>query len=81
MMQHLKMEITPSGSEKPDTRIKLPLANLDLSINLLPRRIKESLRAKGIHLTELAQLFAKQGPKGKLIDIETHKEKITVSIE
>jgi hypothetical protein len=81
MMQTLKIDIYKPGKNEPDTRIKIPLSSLDISTKLLPSKARISLEREGIELAELAGLFAKQGPKGMLIEVENIHEKLVISIE
>ncbi|PIF02861.1 MAG: hypothetical protein CR990_00380 [Desulfococcus sp.] len=80
-MQTLKIDIYKPGKNDPETKIKVPLANLSISEKLLPARVKSSLSREGMDLTELAPFFAKQGPKGVLIEVETMEERMVISIE
>ncbi|MEE4355686.1 MAG: hypothetical protein V2I97_04405 [Desulfococcaceae bacterium] len=81
MMQILKIDIYKPQKKEPDTRITIPLSSLSISEKLLPSRVKASLEREGIDLSELSVLFAKQGPKGTLIEVENAAEKIVISIE
>ena len=81
MMQTLKIDIYKPQKKEPDTRVTIPLSSLSISEKLLPSRVKASLEREGIDLSELSVLFAKQGPKGTLIEVENMAEKIVISIE
>ncbi len=81
MMQTLKLHIYKAGKSEPDTKITIPLSVLPVSEKLLPQRVKESLAKEGIDLNELGSLFGKQGPKGKLIEIENLNEKLVILVE
>lgn len=81
MMQTLKLHIYKSGRQEPETKITIPLASLSISEKLLPSRVKNSLSKEGIELNELTGLFAKQGPKGPLIEIENANERIVIIVE
>ncbi len=81
MMQTLKIDIYKPGKNDPETRIKIPLGSLSISEKLLPSRAKASLAREGIDLNELSALFAKQGPKGILIEVENIEERLVISIE
>jgi len=52
-----------------------------VSEKLLPSRVRASLAKEGIDLSELSNLFAKQGPKGTLIEIENMIEKMIIMVE
>ena len=81
MMQTLKIHVYKSGKTEADTKITIPLAVLNIAEKLLPLRLRESLAKEGIQLTELTGLFAKQGPKGTLIEIENLAEKLVILVE
>ncbi len=81
MMQTLKLHIYKPGKTEADTKISIPLSVLHISEKLLPKKVKESLSSEGIDLTELSGLFAKQGPKGKLIEIESQTERLVIIVE
>ena len=80
-MQTLKIDIYRPGKKEPDTKIKIPLSSLSIAEKILPARAKSSLGREGIELGELSMLFAKQGPKGTLIEIENSNERLVISIE
>ncbi len=81
MMQTLKLHIYRPGKTEPETKISIPLSVLHISEKLLPKRAKESLDKEGIDLSELGSLFAKQGPKGKLIEVENATERLVIIVE
>ena len=81
MMQTLKIHIYKPGKPEPETRITIPLSVLHISEKLLPSKVKNSLDTEGINLNELSGLFAKQGPKGTLIEVENLSEKIVIIVE
>jgi hypothetical protein len=81
MLQRLKIHIGKPGDSEPEKRITLPLSTLQISEKLLPRRTKQSLEREGIRLEVLADLFSKQGPKGKLVQVENAEEKIEILVE
>ncbi|MFP4305865.1 MAG: hypothetical protein ACLFRG_01975 [Desulfococcaceae bacterium] len=81
MMQTLKIDIYKPQKNDPETRIRIPLSSLNISEKLLPARAKASLQREGIDLAELGSLFAKQGPKGTLIEIENADERLVIAIE
>jgi hypothetical protein len=81
MMQTLKIDIYKPQKNDPETRIRIPLSSLTISEKLLPSRARASLQREGIDLAELGSLFAKQGPKGTLIEIENADERLVIAIE
>jgi hypothetical protein len=82
MMQTLETAFYRPNKNAPDTRIKIPLSSLNTSENIsekpLPSKAKASLEREGIDLNHLSELFAKQGPKGTLIEIENTEERIVI---
>ncbi len=81
MMQTLRIDIYKTGKKEPETKIKIPLSSLSIAEKILPSKAKSSLDREGIDLGELSMLFAKQGPKGTLIEIENSNERLVISIE
>jgi len=81
MMQTLKIHIFKPGKNEPDTKISFPISALQVSEKLLPSRVKASLAKEGIDLNELSGLFAKQGPKGTLLELENASEKMIIMVE
>lgn len=81
MMQILKIDIYKPGKNDPETKIKIPLNSLTISEKLLPSRVRASLTREGIDLSELSSLFAKQGPKGTLIEVENVEERLVIAID
>lgn len=81
MMQTLKIEMYKPQKNDPESRIRIPLSSLSISEKLLPARARAALQREGIDLSELGTLFAKQGPKGTLIEIENADERLVISIE
>jgi hypothetical protein len=81
MMQTLKLHIYKPGKSDPETKIGIPLSVLHISEKLIPKRVKDSLEKEGIDLQELSGLFAKQGPKGKLIEVENANERMVIIVE
>jgi len=80
-MQTLKIDTYKPGKKDPESKITIPLSSLSISEKLLPSKMKSSLEREGINLSELSVLFAKQGPKGILIEIENITERLVISIE
>jgi len=81
MNQTFKLHIYKGGRLEPETKITIPLSVLSIAEKLLPKKVKESLLKEGIDIAELAGLFGKQGPKGKLIEVENPDEKIVIFVE
>lgn len=81
MMQTLRIDIYKPGKNDPETKIRIPLSSLSIAEKILPAGCRLSLEREGIDLSELGVLFAKQGPKGTLIEIENNNERLVISIE
>lgn len=81
MMQTLKIHISKTGKNEPDTKISLPLSSLHISEKLLPSKVRAMLKTEGINIGELSALFGKQGPKGTLIQVENANEKLEILLE
>ncbi len=81
MTRLLKIYVYKPGKKEPETKITVPLSSLHISEKLLPSKIKASLTNEGIDLNELSGLFAKEGPKGTLIEVENATEKLEIIVE
>ena len=80
-MENLKIHIFESGKSKPDQVITIPLSKLDLGKQLLPTKAKASLEKEGIDIINLGELAGKSISKGTLIEVESGKEKLVISVE
>jgi hypothetical protein len=80
-MENLKIHIFESGKSKPDQVITIPLSRLDLGKTLLPTKVKASLEMEGIDISSLGELAGKKITKGTLIEVESGKEKLVISVE
>jgi hypothetical protein len=80
-MDHLIIKIYDSGKSKPDQAITIPLSKLNISIQLLPEKAKTLLNREGIDISGLSELANKKISRGSLIEIETDKEKIIISVD
>ena len=80
-MENLKIHIFESGKSKPDQVITIPLSKLDLGKQLLPTKAKASLEKEGLGISTLGELAGKNITKGTLIEVESGKEKLVISIE
>ncbi|MBW1700071.1 MAG: hypothetical protein JRH18_13545 [Deltaproteobacteria bacterium] len=80
-MENLKIYLYETGKTKPETIITIPLTVLHIAQPLIPSRVKESLKREGIDIDSLSELASKKGPKGTLIEIESSKEKLVISID
>ena len=80
-MEKLKIEIFKDGKSKPDQVITIPLSKLNVGKQLLPAKAKTTLEKEGIDIGKLSDLTGKSISKGALIEIESGKEKLVISVE
>jgi len=80
-MENLKIHMFETGKTKPETVITIPLNALHIAQDLIPNKTKISLEKEGIDIGKLSELTTKKSPKGTLIEIETAKEKLVISID
>lgn len=81
MIQKLKISTYKINKTTPETTVTIPLSAFQVSEKLIPRKLKQSLQQEGINLSELTALFAKEGPRGNIIEIENNDERIIIAIE
>ena len=80
-MENLKIHLYESGKSKPDKVVTLPLSKLDIARQLLPADTKKTLEREGIDIKNLNGLSSKSISKGVLIEAESDKEKLVLSVE
>ena len=80
-MENLTIRIYDSGKAKPDQVITIPISKINIGKQLLPEKAKTILRREGIDISTLTELANKNISKGSLIEIESGKEKIVISID
>ena len=80
-MENLTIKIYDSGKAKPNQVITIPLSKINIGKQLLPDKAKTILVREGIDISELSELANKKISKGSLIEIETVKEKIAISVD
>ena len=80
-MESLIIKIFETAKSKPDQVITVPLAKLNIGKQLLPVKAKTLLDREAIDITKVEELVSKNISKGSLIEIETGKEKIEISVE
>jgi hypothetical protein len=80
-MENLIIKIFETVKSKPDQVITIPLAKLNVGRQLLPEKTIKILNREGIDISRLSELANKNIAKGSLIEIETGKEKIEISVE
>ena len=80
-MENLIIKIFETAKSKPDQVITVPLSKLNIGKQLLPVKAKNLLDREAIDITKVGELVSKSISKGSLIEIETGKEKIEISVE
>ena len=80
-MENLTIKIYDSGKAKPDQAITIPLSKINIGKQLLPEKARTLLAREGIEISVLTELATKNISKGSLIEIESGKEKIVLSID
>ena len=80
-MEILIIKIFETAKSKPDQVITVPLSQLNIGKQLLPVKAKNLLDREAIDITKVGELVSKNISKGSLIEIETGKEKIEISVE
>ena len=80
-MENLTIKIYDSGKAKPDQAITIPISKINIGKQLLPEKAKMILGREGIDISKLSELANKSISKGSLIEIESGKEKIVISID
>ena len=80
-MENLTIKIYDSGKAKPDQVITIPISKINIGKQLLPEKAKTILGREGIDISKLSELANKSISKGSLIEIESGKEKIVISID
>ncbi len=80
-MEHLIIKIYDSAKSKPDQVITIPLSKINIGKQLLPARAKNLLDKEVIDISKLFDLANKNISKGLLINIESGKEKIAISVD
>ena len=80
-MENLIIKIFETVKSKPDQVITIPIAKLNVGRQLLPEKAKSLLEREAIDISKLGELVGKSISKGSLIEIESGKEKIEISVE
>ena len=80
-MENLTIKIYDSGKAKSDQTITIPLSKINIGKQLLPEKARSLLAREGINISVLTELATKNISKGSLIEIESGKEKIVLSID
>ena len=80
-MDTLKISMYESGRSKSAKTVNIPFSKLDLAKKLLPIDARQMLDKEGIDILQLGDLSNKNISKGILIEVETGKDKIVISVE
>ena len=80
-MEILKIVMYESSKSKPSKTENIPFSKLDLAKKLLPIDARQLLDKEGIDILQLGDLSNKNISKGILIEIESGKDKIVISVE
>lgn len=80
-MENLIIKIFETAKTKPDQVITIPIAKLNVARQLLPEKTKRLLDREAIDISKVGELAGKSISKGSLIEIESGKEKIEISVE
>lgn len=80
-MEILIIQLFSPGKTKLETSITLPLNVIEHGKKLIPTKIRAVLENEGIEISQLTELGEKKVPKGRLIEVETGKERVVISVE
>ncbi len=82
-MPNLKIRIFKRAETEPETTITIPGNILKIASKLIPHRLAEILRDKGIDIDEIIRLSGNPEAQGTLVEIEEHKknEKVVIALE
>ena len=80
-MKNLRIEIYKPGQKEPEKTVTIPLTSLDISLKLMPQKIKSSLDSEGVDLTVCSDLTKEKNLRGVLIEIENPRERMAISAE
>ena len=69
------------GQKEPEKKVTIPIAVIQVSMSLVPKKIKDDLAKEGIDLGLLKDMSQKKGLKGTLIEIEDISRKIVISMD
>ena len=79
-MEEVKIVFYESSKAKPEFTITIPISALHIAKDLIPTKPQKSLEREGIDISGLSRMIDKKVLKGKVIEVETQKEKIVISI-
>ena len=82
-MANLKIRVFKRGETDPETTITIPANILKIASRLIPHRLADILRDKGIDIDEIIRLSDNPDAKGTMVEIKEHKrnEKVVIALE
>ena len=80
-MENLIINIYDSGKAKPEQMITIPISKINIGKQLIPDKAKTILEREGVDISKLSELANKKISKGSLIEIESVKDKIVISVD
>ena len=80
-MENLIIKIYDSAKSKPDQIITIPISKINIGKQLLPVKAKNLLDKEAIDISKVYDLSNKNISKGPLIEIDSGKEKIIISVD
>ncbi len=80
-MENLIIQMYESGKSKPEKVVTIPISKLTLAKKFLPAQTMKFLRKEGMDIGSLDELANKTIGKGTLIEVETGKDKVVISVE
>ena len=80
-MENLIIKIYDSAKSKPDQVITIPISKINIGKQLLPVKAKNLLEKEAIDISKVSDLSNKNISKGPLIEIDSGKEKIIISVD
>ena len=78
MVLSLQIHMHRPGSDRPETRISLPLSTFEVGRKLIPRRAKEFLDREGIDLDWLTVQAVPDRSPGELMSFEDREIKVVI---
>ncbi|SPD76516.1 hypothetical protein PITCH_A980030 [uncultured Desulfobacterium sp.] len=70
-----------AGQKEAEKKVKIPVSVIQVSLSLIPKKIKDDMTKEGIDLAMLKDIAQKKGLKGTLIEIEDASKKLVISID
>jgi hypothetical protein len=80
-MENLIIKIFDSAKSKPDQVITIPISKINIGKKLLPVKAQNLLDREAIDISKISDLSNKSISKGSLIEIDSGKEKIIISVD